>query len=125
MAETQNEKIRKLARELTARAAELTGVLTREETEEIPMEDLGRYGILFEELRVLMDKRPAGAPGAAELAAELRALAAEHEKLENAVAAVLDKSQKTLSLIRDAKNVFQKFVRKPESGEAQFYDKRG
>ena len=125
MAKTQNEKLEKLARELTALAVKLTEVLSREDAETLPLEELAKYGILFEEMKVLMEKRPADAPGAVELAAELRVLAVEHEKLENAVADVLEKSQKTMSLIRDAKSVFQKFVRKPESGEAQFYDKRG
>lgn len=120
--QTKSNDISAVAKELTERAVEMAAALRADKLTDIPMADFERYNKRFAEFRSMLDAL--GTPPA-DSAPALKALTSAQIDLESAIKSVIEKARKNLTLLRKAREVFNNFVRRPELGDARFYDKRG
>lgn len=120
-----------LAGELKSRGDALVEKLNDPtEPPESSEKEIAAYNRSFEDLRTEMDALVvSGVSGDAKaigrLVDALKALMETHGKIMESARNSRDHSKDRLAAISNAKDIFDKFVKKQPDGEAHFYDKRG
>jgi hypothetical protein len=130
-----------LAAELNEAGAVIIDKLSVGERPELPAVEINEFNRKFDVLQKLLDslkvlddkgreslpldERSVVSKVLPPLIDSLQALVATNEQIVQAVRRQTEHTSERLAAIRKARDIFEKFVRKPAGEESRFYDKRG